>query len=305
MSDDVGIRVGTAPDSWGVWFPDDPSQPDWRRFLDEVRDAGYTWLELGPYGYLPTDPNQLADELEQRGLKLAGGTMFTSFHRPTEDTWTEAWEQARQVGQLVSALGAEHIVTLPELWGESELTNPQLRTPTAEEWANLGKLHDRLGKALLEEFGLRQQFHSHAESQIGTHREVVRFLEETDPQYVNLCLDTGHFAYYGGDSVRLIQEHPDRIGYLHLKQVDADLLFDVLKNGVTFVDAVPQGIMIEPPKGIPAFGPILDAAGALGRSLFAIVEQDMYPLSDLDAPKPIATRTREHILTCSIHARNR
>src|SRR2546425_12847708 len=50
------LRIGSAPDSWGVWFPDDEQQVPWRRFLDEVTEAGYEWIELGPYGYLPTDP---------------------------------------------------------------------------------------------------------------------------------------------------------------------------------------------------------------------------------------------------------
>ena len=50
------IGLGTAPDSWGVWFPDDPRQTPWRRFLDEVVTAGYSITELGPFGYLPTDP---------------------------------------------------------------------------------------------------------------------------------------------------------------------------------------------------------------------------------------------------------
>ena len=57
------IRIGSAPDSWGVWFPDDPEQVPWQRFLDEVSACGYEWIELGPYGYLPTDPARLADEL--------------------------------------------------------------------------------------------------------------------------------------------------------------------------------------------------------------------------------------------------
>ena len=42
------IRVGSAPDSWGVWFPDDPQQVPWQRFLDEVALSGYEWIELGP-----------------------------------------------------------------------------------------------------------------------------------------------------------------------------------------------------------------------------------------------------------------
>src|SRR5207245_5276658 len=68
------LRLGTCPDSWGVWFADDPLQTPWPRFLDEVAEVGYQWLELGPYGYLPTDPARLADELGSRGLKVAGGT---------------------------------------------------------------------------------------------------------------------------------------------------------------------------------------------------------------------------------------
>ena len=64
------LRLGTAPDSWGVWFPDDPRQVSWSRYLDEVREAGYALTELGPFGYLPTEPARLRDELEARGLDL-------------------------------------------------------------------------------------------------------------------------------------------------------------------------------------------------------------------------------------------
>ena len=297
-----GLRIGTAPDSWGVWFADDPRQVPWRRFLDEVVAAGYEWIELGPYGYLPTDPAQLADELGSRGLKLSAGTVFTGFHKG-EYEWQRAWEQALKVAGLASQLGAEHLVVIPDLW-RSDATSEQLepRTLSDEQWRRLGAGHDRLGKALFEEFGMKQQFHSHADSHIGTTREVLRFLDETDERFTNLCLDTGHFAYYGGDSVRLIEERPDRIGYLHLKQVDPSLLFDVLKNDVPFADAVADGIMIEPPGGIPDLAPVIEAVAKIDPEIFAIVEQDMYGC-DVEAPFPIARRTREHILGCTHLAR--
>jgi inosose dehydratase len=299
----TGLRIGTAPDSWGVWFADDPRQTPWQRFLDEVQAAGYTWIELGPYGYLPTDPHRLEDELGSRGLKLSAGTVFTGFHKG-EDQWQRAWDQALQVAGLASKLGAEHLVVIPDLW-RSDATAQVLesRTLTDEQWRRLAAGHDRLGKALLTEFGVQQQFHSHADSHIGTYREVVRFLDETDPRFTNLCLDTGHFAYYGGDNLRLIRERPDRVGYLHLKQVDPELLFEVLKNDVPFGEAVPSGIMVEPPRGIPEFGPIIDAVAAIDPQIFAIVEQDMYPVDSFDTPLPIATRTREHIFSCTAHAR--
>ena len=40
-------------------------------FLDEIAEAGYEWTELGPYGYLPTEPTALRQELDRRGLRLA------------------------------------------------------------------------------------------------------------------------------------------------------------------------------------------------------------------------------------------
>lgn len=288
------IRIGTAPDSWGVWFPDDPTQVPWQRFLDEAAAAGYHWIELGPYGYLPTDAHQLEDELGKRDLKLSGGTVFTGFHKG-EDQWQRAWDQALAVAGLASKLGAEHLVVIPDLWrsdANSEVLEP--RVLDEAQWHKLGAGHDRLGKALLEEFGMHQQFHSHADSHVGTYREVERFLNETDERYTNLCLDTGHFAYYGGDNLRLIEQYPSRIGYLHLKQVDQDQLFDVLKSDVSFADAVARGIMVEPPGGVPPLGPIIEKVAELDENIFGIVEQDMYGCA-VDHPYPIAQRTREHI----------
>jgi inosose dehydratase len=298
----TGLRIGTAPDSWGVWFPNDPGQIPWQRFLDEVVASGYTWIELGPYGYLPTDPQRLQDELGSRGLKLSAGTVFTGFHKG-EEQWQRAWDQALQIAGLASTLGAEHLVVIPDLWrsdATEEILEP--RTLTNEQWDKLGAGHDRLGKALLEEFGMKQQFHSHADSHVGTYREVTRFLEVTDERYTNLCLDTGHFSYYGGDNLRMIAENPSRIGYLHLKQVDTSLLFDVLKNDVPFATAVTQGIMTEPPGGVPELAPIIEAVAALDPEIFGIVEQDMYG-TDIDLPLGIATRTNEHIHGCTRMAR--
>ncbi|MFD2758172.1 sugar phosphate isomerase/epimerase family protein [Gulosibacter faecalis] len=298
-----GLRIGTAPDSWGVWFPDHPRQIPWQRFLDEVEAAGYNWIELGPYGYLPTDPHELEDELGKRNLKLSGGTVFTGFHKG-DDEWQRAWDQAVQVAGLVSKLGAEHIVVIPDMW-RSDLTGEALeaRTLTPEQWAKLATGQERLGKALLEEYGVRQQFHSHADSHVGTRGEVVRLLELTDPRYVNLCLDTGHYAYYGGDNLRLIEEHPERIGYLHLKQIDPEYRFEVLKNDISFADAA-SDIMVEPPAGIPDFAPIIEAVAKLDPETFAIVEQDM-PGVDINLPHDIATRTRRHIFGCTSFARSR
>ena len=297
------IRVGTAPDSWGVWFPNDPNQVPWERFLDEVQNADYHWIELGPFGYLPTDPNQLSDVLEEHDLKLSAGTVFTGFHKG-DDQWKRAWDQALDVAGLVSQLNVEHLVVIPDLWrSDASAEVLEARTLSDEQWTKLAAGHDKLGKALWEEFGIRQQFHSHADSHVGTYQEVERFLQETDPEFTNLCLDTGHFAYYLGDNVKLMNAYPERIGYLHLKQVHPDILAETLKNDLPFVEAVAKGVMTEPgASGVPDFAPIIEKALSIDPDMFAIVEQDMYGC-DVDFPFPIAKRTKDHIASCTRAAR--
>jgi inosose dehydratase len=163
------------------------------------------------------------------------------------------------------------------------------------QWERLTAGHDRFGRAILDQLGMRQSFHPHVDSHVGTQREVERFLRATDPAYTNLCLDTGHFAYYGGDSLRLLRDCPDRVRYLHVKQIDPELRFELLKNDVPFADAVAQGVMVEPPAGVPELEPIIEAAAAIDPEIFVIVEQDLYPCPP-DRPLPIARRTREHLL---------
>ncbi len=94
------LFIGTAPDSWGVWFPDDPRQTPWQRFLDEVAEAGYHYVELGPYGYLPTDAQRLKDELAARDLEVSAGTVFTGFHRTDAEERRAVWEQVHRVAEL-------------------------------------------------------------------------------------------------------------------------------------------------------------------------------------------------------------
>ncbi|MER0241427.1 sugar phosphate isomerase/epimerase [Streptomyces sp. HSW2009] len=291
------IRVGSAPDSWGVWFPADDQQVSWERFLDEVAEAGYAWIELGPYGYLPTDPARLTDETSRRGLSVSAGTVFTALHRGPA-VWDATWEQVSRVAALTQAMGARHLVVIPAFWRDDKtaelIESPEL---TAEQWRDLASGTERLAAEVRDRYGLEIVVHPHADTHIDGEANVARFLDATDPDLVNLCLDTGHYAYCGGDSVRLIETYGERIGYLHLKQVDPAILADVVRDGVPFGPAVRRGVMCEPPTGVPALEPVLTAAQALDVDLFAIVEQDMYPCPP-DQPFPIARRTRHYLRGC-------
>lgn len=113
MSDLAQLRLGTAPDSWGVWFADDPHQVTWDVYLDEIAAVGYVYTELGPQGFMPQDPGQLKDELAQRNLTVCGGTVFAGLHKGKE-ALDEAITAFSQEARLLAALGAAYLVHLPE-----------------------------------------------------------------------------------------------------------------------------------------------------------------------------------------------
>jgi inosose dehydratase len=280
-----------------VWFPNDPEQLPADQFLREVAEAGYGWIELGPYGYLPKDPVELRDQLDAHELKVLAGTVFEHLHRP--NSWDDVWAQVTDVAALTQAVGGKHIVVIPDTWRHHK-TGEDLedRELTSEQWAQLTDGMNELGRRILDEYGLAVEFHPHADSHVGYQPEIERFLDATDSQSVNLCFDTGHIAYYGGDCLELIKNYPDRIGYLHLKQVNPLVVQHVLDKDLPFAEAVRMGAMIEPPLGLPEMGPLLDEVSGLGRDLDAIIEHDLYPCPP-DIPLSIAKRTKAYLSSCS------
>lgn len=286
------LRLGTAPDSWGIWFADDPAQLPWDRYLDEARKAGYALTELGPYGYLPSDPGRLGEELARRSLTLTGGTVSGALHRGPLALADAKAECAREASTL-TPLGARFVVLLPEGYTEADGSLNQPRTLSAEQWTTLNDGASQLGGYVRDDLGLELVVHPHADTHIGSQLEIERFLDGTDPDTVHLCLDTGHVSYCGGDNLALIAAYGSRIRYVHLKSVDPTIRRRVLDQGLDFGAAVRLGAMVEPPAGEPEMPAILEALAGLGRELFCIVEQDLYPCPP-DVPLPIATRTRAY-----------
>ena len=297
------LRLGTAPDSWGVWYAQDLRQTPWQRCMDEVAQAGYEWLELGPYGYLPKDPGVLADELARRNLKVAGGTVHGVGGLERKDQWDAALEISRNVAQLTSSLGGHDLVFVPVPGYRENGTGAYLEPAEldGDAWRLMVRSMDALGKIIVDDYGVRLEFHPHADSHVETPVQIERFLDDTDPRYTSICLDTGHVAYRAGDSVELIRKYPDRIGYVHIKQVDPGMARLANEQDLSFGEAVKRGVCVEPPVGEPSIPEVISALNSLNRDLFVVVEQDLYPCA-FDVPLPIAKRTAAYLRSCGLGA---
>ncbi len=289
----MDIQIGSAPDSWGVWFPSDPKQIPWQRFLDEIALAGYEWTELGPYGYLPTELPALRAELDKRRLKVSASFAMASLEEPA--AWPELERQVRGAGEQLAALGAPFLVLIDDTY--SNLFTGQPTAPSRldkDAWKRLIDTTHRVADLAEDHFGLKVVFHPHAETHVEYEDQIEAFLEQTDPKRVSLCLDTGHHAYRGGDPVAFFRRHHRRIPYLHLKSVDPAMQKRVQAERIPFAIAVGMDMFCEPSQGAVDFPTFRDALREVNYHGLATVEQDMYP-APFDKPLAIARRTRAYL----------
>lgn len=282
----MAITVATAPDSWGVWYADDPRQVGYRRYLAEVQAAGYSHTETGPYGYLPTDPHQLADELAAHDLALCGSALV---HTLTTAAGLQSLiPRIHQTCALLVAMGSDHVVLMDD---SDRVEQNMPRALDMASWDQLIASTLAAARVVAGDYGLKLLFHPHVGTGIETETEVERLLDDTPGDLVGLCFDFGHHAYTGADALVFMRKHHARIPYYHFKNVDPDLLNRINAEKIDFIKGFQMGVMCELDKGVVDFTQVVAFLRQIGYDGYAVVEQDMYPCPP-DKPFPIARHNR-------------
>jgi inosose dehydratase len=292
----MAIHVGTAPDSWGIWFPKNDKQIPWQRCMDEMQQSGYEGIELGPWGYLPNDYETLKGELDKRSLKLVAGTVGGNY---VDDASINSMiEGINQISTLIKRFStAKYIVLLVDMYTDLMTGKDVMpRELTEDQWQQLYKNVQRACNAVRAN-GLIPALHPHVDCYIQTEEQIERVLANTD---ATLCLDTGHHVYGGGDPVTFFKKYADRIPYLHIKECDMEIKHRMDTNRWSFATAVAEGIMCEPGKGSIDFRELFDFLKSIDYDGWVVVEQDLYPVKSFDEPFPIAKRTREYLKSAGI-----
>ena len=289
------IKIGNAPCSWGVEFADDPRNPAWRTVLAENAAAGFTGIELGPVGFMPEDPSELSEALDEFDQELIGGVVFRPFHDP--DAWDDVMDGSVRTCKALVAHGAQHLVLIDSI-------SPR-RAPTAgraaeaeqmdsAEWAAYRDRIATIAKMGAEEYGLTVGMHAHAAGFVDFEPELERLLDEVDESTLKICFDTGHHSYAGFDPVAFMQRHMSRISYMHFKDIDPAVKADVVAKRTDFYTACGQGIFCKLGLGdvdFPAVRKTLLDAGFEG---WCTVEQDCDPTLDV-TPEDDARYNREYL----------
>jgi len=225
-------RIAGAPISWGVC-----EVPNWgyqlspSRVLDEMRDVGLAATELGPEGFLPADPDQMARVLADHQLSAVGGFTPVLMHRPGHDPLPEI----DRILEQYQATGAEVLVLSATSGLDGYDSRPHLDN---DGWNRLLRNLDRISD-LAAERGVRAVLHPHVGTMVENGDEVQRVLTGSS---ISLCLDTGHLLIGGTDPADLTRQAPERIAHTHLKDVNSQIADKVRAGRLSYTEAVVQGM---------------------------------------------------------------
>jgi inosose dehydratase len=263
--------------------------------LDEMVKAGYEGTELGPYGFLPTEPKRLTAELSSRRISLLGA--FVPLPLATPGKYDPGLQEALKVADLLAQSGAPSIVLADEMSEARMAVAGRLEESnglTSRQWEQASQFITKTARACKER-GLDVIFHHHVGTFVETPREIEQLCERTDPELVGICLDTGHYHYGGGDAVEAVQRYGRRIRYLHFKDVKLPALDSVRRDKAGFLDAVRRGVFCELGDGVVDFPRVSEALLDCGFDGWAVVEQDVDTSRPSVNPLESATRSRRYL----------
>ena len=272
------VKLGIAPIGWcNDDMPELGAENTFRQTVSEMALAGFTGCEIG--NKYPKDPAELKRHLDLRGMRIAS-RWFSSFllTKPYEEVEAEFIREL----DFLEAVGADRINVSEQSYSiQGQMDTPVLtgghkHVMNDEEWALFCDGLNKLGKVAVDR-GFKLCFHHHMGTVVQTAEETDRMMRQTDPRYVFLCYDTGHFTFAGEDPLLKLQKYADRVGHVHLKDMRLDVVRQVRDNNWSFLQAVRNGSFTVPGDGGVDFDPIFKLLSEAKYEGWLLVEAEQDP----------------------------
>jgi inosose dehydratase len=232
--------------------------------LAEMIELGIDATELGAQGWLPLDGAAARAELDRFGLRLVGGFVAVVVHEPELGATRELAQRA--AAQLAAAGGDVFVAALV-----ADLDWSAVPSLDGEGWKRAGEHLRRIADLAAAE-GLELVLHPHVGTLAESADQIEQALAHTD---VRWCFDTGHLFIGGVDPAEFVRSHADRIGHVHLKDVDAPLAAEVRSGARSLVEAVQAGLFRPLGEGDAGIGEAVDLLEQSGYERWLVLEQDI------------------------------
>ena len=268
------LRLGMSPISWtNDDLPQLGGETSLETCLTETRQAGFTGTETG--GKFPKQADALSAVLADHDLALVSGwysgTLINNSLEAEYDQIAAQLDLFKQCGASVIVYGETYETV------QNRQERPLNSRPKLADFdvAAYGRRLTKLAEHCAAE-GVPLTFHHHMGTAVETEAELDQLMAHTG-EAVNLLLDTGHLVFAGGDNLRVIKNHGQRINHVHTKDIRADVLAAVNKDKHSFLDCVLDGVFTVPGDGLIDYDPILAALYDVGYEGWVIIEAEQDP----------------------------
>ena len=146
------------------------------------------------------------------------------------------------------------------------------------QWYLLATGLNAAGK-LARENGMHLCYYPHVGTDVQDRTEVDRLFATTDPEYVSMCLDTGHAKFAGVDPIMLTEYYITIIKHVYLTNVRPKVIERVVPGKYSFYQAIREGIFTVPgdPEGGIDFDPIFEVFRRHTYEGWIVVEAEQDP----------------------------
>jgi inosose dehydratase len=259
------LRFGYTAMTWGAAE---------KQAVDDISSLGFDGIQFRIDAVTEFKPAELKELLALKKLTfVALSSGEVSLEAPAAD------EIAKHVAnaQFVKDSGGLYLQVLDAL-------KAYPRTVTPDEGKQLGKLLTEIGKRTAA-MGIPLGYHNHMNTISEHPGNLDIVLENSDPQYVKLELDTAHLVAGGGDPAKAIEKYHDRLLFLHMKDVVDLPMTSKMKYPFQWVE-LGRGKV-----DLPAVFAALDKVRFKG---WAVVELDKVP-DPARTPKECAAISKEYL----------
>ena len=282
-------KLGIAPIAW--WNDDLAELSDdvsLEECLRQASVAGFTGMETGRR--FPMDMAELGPILQKYSMSVCGGWFSGlllggdievekdrvaaqhAFFKAAGAPCIVYGETARSVQGIKSA----PLASKPKL-SEAEMATYGRKVSDFADWCARG--------------GMPISYHHHMAAAVETEAELDLFMKHST---VPMLFDAGHMAFAGGDVLRVLDNHHERITHVHTKDVRMGVINALDRSRESFLDAVVKGAFTVPGDGSLDFEAIVKACASYGYEGWFVVEAEQDP--KVSPPLAMAQKGHKELL---------